>query len=319
MIAQELSKEIIERRERRLITEAKVYPKNHPTASGLEECSRRMVYEITHWKLRPPAEPYVQARMEEGKKQENRIIQELLDLGFTITENNPPPFEIRDRQGRLILRGMIDGKCLWQDRKIPFEIKSVDKNIYSVLKDISDFNKYFWMKKYILQMTAYLYANNEESGLFILCDMAGHWKIFIATLNLETMEKILQQCEYVVDRVEKGTLPDFCKDTSLCQKCWALGRVCTPALDFGEGLQIIDDPEMEVILEKREELKPQAKEYEEIDNHIKGYFKNKPNSICGNFEITGKNITKKLPAQEAREITYWQSKIVKVETPPVAK
>ena len=143
MIAQELSKEIIERRERRLVNDAKVYPKNHPTASSLEECSRRMVYEITNWRLRPPFESYVQARLEEGKKQENRVIQELLNLGFTITENNPPPFEIRDRQGRIILRGMIDGKCLWQDKKVPFEIKSVDKNIFSALEDVSDFNKYF--------------------------------------------------------------------------------------------------------------------------------------------------------------------------------
>lgn len=313
MVAQELLQEIIGRRERRLLKEAKVYPKSHPTASSLEECSRRMVYEITHWQLRPPFEPFVQARMEEGKKQENRVIQELLDLGFTITENNPPPFEIRDKQGRLILRGMIDGKCLWQDKKVPFEIKSVDKNIFAALEDVSDFNKYFWMRKYILQMTAYLYANNEEEGLFILVDMAGHWKIFIATLDYEVMEKILQQCEYVVDCVEKGTLPDFCQDVSVCRKCWALGRICTPPLEAKEGLQVIDDPEIEFNLAKRQELQPQAKEYEALDKRLKEYFKNKLHSVCGDFEIIGQERIMKLKPQEAKEIKFWVTKIEKIK------
>lgn len=288
MIAEELTKEILERRERRLVSDAKIYPKNHPTASQLGECDREMVLAITNWRDRPPFKPYVQARIEEGKKQENRIIQELLDLGFTITENNPPPFEIRDRQGRLILRGMIDGKCRWQEKKIPFEIKSVDKQVFNRLENVEDFNRFWWMRKYILQMQAYLYANNEEYGLFILVDMAGHWKIFITKLDLELMEKILQRCGYVVDCVEKNEFPDYFKNISICKKCWAFGRVCTPPLDFGEGTQIVDDPEMADKLKEWDTLRNNSKRFDKLDKEIKDYFRDRPNCICGDYTIAGK-------------------------------
>jgi hypothetical protein len=277
-----------------------------------------MVYSITAWDKKPAPDTRLMARFEEGKEQERKVIRELMDLGLEVIEGQKP-FEIRNRQGKVILTGTIDGKCLYKDSKVPFEVKSLDPNIYDQINSVEDFNKYDWAKRYPIQMQCYLLGNNESEGLFIITNCKGSWKIFTVTLDFEQMEKILQRCEYVMECAEKGEYPNFHKDQTICRKCWALGRVCTPDVDFGEGIEIIDDQEMEAMLEKREILKPVAKEYDEIDNHIKGYFKGKPNSICGNFVITGTERIAKYKAQEAREVKSWTTKIERLEDPPATK
>ena len=313
MVSETLAQEILNRREHRLQSLASVSRQVCPRASSITSCDREMVYSITNWDKRPAPDLHLMARFEEGREQERKVIRELLDLGFEIVEGQKP-FEIKDRKGRVALTGHIDGMALWKDKKVPFEVKSLDPNIYNQIDKVEDFNKYEWAKRYPLQMQSYLFGNNEDEGLFIITDCKGHWKLFPVTLNLELVERILQRCEYVVYCVIKEKLPEFHKDISICKRCWALGRVCTPPMDFGEGMQIIEDPEMEILLEKWTELKPSEKEYKEIDNHIKKYFKGRPNSICGNFVITGKAGIMKKAAQEAQEISTWRTKIERIKT-----
>ena len=312
MISQELKDAILTRREDRLKSLAKIGRQVCPRASSITSCDREMVYSITCWDKKPVPEPWLQARFEEGKEQERKVIRELMDLGFEVVEGQKP-FEIKSRQGKVILTGSIDGKALWKDKKVPFEVKSLDPNIYQQINEVDDFNKYDWARKYPLQMQVYLYGHNEEEGLFIITDCKGHWKIFTVTLDLGEMEKILQRCEFVMDSIDRNEMPAFCKDASICRKCWALGKVCAPDMNMGPGLVIIEDAEMEVMLVKREELRSANKEYDEIDTYIKGYFKGKPNSVCGNFQITGKPRIAKYPAQEARTVESWTTKIERIK------
>lgn len=139
------------------------------------------------------------------------------------------------------------------------------------------------------------------------------WKIFVVTLDYEEMERIIKLCEFVMDRVKAKNPPEFSQNASICRKCWSYGRVCQPNMDFGPGTQIIDDPEIEVLLQKREELKPQSQEYTQADKQIKAYFKDRPLCICGDFSITGKETIRKMKAQEAKEIKGWTVKIEKIK------
>lgn len=309
-IVVKLSEEIQSRREAKLKSEAKIFRQVNPRASAITECNREMVLSITNWKDKPAPDIHLQARFNEGKEQERKVIRELIDLGFEVIEGQKP-FELKDRKSRTILTGSIDGKILLDGKRIPFEIKSLNPNIYSQINEVNDFNRYEWVKRYPRQMQAYLYGNNEESGLFILTDCLGHIKTFPVFLDYEEMEVILKRCEYVMDCVENKTLPDYHKDYSVCRRCWALGRCCTPPLDFGEGTQVIDDPDMEFMLNRREELNNVVKEYKQIDKQVKDYFKEKPNCLVGNFHISGSWRERKechIPASR-----YWQSKIEKVK------
>lgn len=312
MIANNLLEEIQIRRERRLRSLAKASRQICPRASSITECPLEMVYSIVKWDTKPLPDPTLMARFEEGKEQERKVIRELMDLGFEIVEGQKP-FEIRGRKGNVILTGSIDGKCLWKDKKVPFEVKSLDPNIYNSIDSVEDFNKYEWARKYPRQMQCYLFGYNEEEGLFIITDCKGHWKLFTVTLDIEEMERILQLCEYVMDCIESNKWPDYHKNASICRRCWALGRVCTPPLEFDASVQVIDDPEIEAKLSKREALKSSSKEFVALDKEIKAYFKGRPNSLCGDFIITGKEQIRKMPPQEARDVKSWVTRIEKIE------
>lgn len=330
MIATELKEEILKRREDRLKRESTVYPRNNPTASSLSECAREMVLSILFWQQVPPFDTYVKARLEEGQRQENYVLQELLGLGFTITENNPPPFEIKDRKGRLIMRGKIDGKCLWKDRRVPFEVKSMNSNVFAGVNTMQDFYKYFWMKRYVLQMMSYLYANDEQEGVFIIVDMQGHWKVIELSLDMEIMEGILQLCERVVDSVQRcreesvvfgstGTdskeLPPYHADLSVCRRCKINNILCFPPMNFGAGAQVIDDIELIESLKRRGELQELSKEYDSLDKKIKERLKDVPLAIAGDYQIIGEEKTRHMKAQPAKEAVvqkYWQTRIEKI-------
>src|SRR3990167_3304876 len=311
-LAEALKTEIFKRREDRLKSLAKISRQVCPRASSIGVCEREMVYSITHWDKKSPPDVQLMARFEEGKEQERKVIRELMDLGFEVIEGQKP-FELRNKAGKVILTGTIDGKCLYKDKKISFEVKSLDPNIYSQLDSPDDFNKWDWSKRYPLQMQCYLYGNNEEEGLFIITDCKGHWKIFSVKLDYAQMEEILQKCERVMENIATETLPDFYKNASVCRKCWALGKVCTPPLDFGPGIEVVDDPEIEVKLARRGEISAYSKEFANLDKEIKDYFKGRPNSLCGNCVITGTERISNLKAQEAREMKSWITKIEKVE------
>ena len=329
---QELKNEILSRREARLKRDCSPYPRNNPTASGLSECARDMVLSILFWQQVPAFEPYVKARLEEGSRQENYVLQELIGLGFVITENNPPPFELFGKNKQLIMRGRIDGKIEWKGKKLPFEIKSLDPNVFEGINTIEDFYSKFWMKRYVLQMMSYLFANNEQDGLFIIVDMKGHWKVIEITLDMGIMEGILQLCERVVDSVAKcrdiananvgrelqaieKALPPFHNDLSVCRRCKINKILCFPPMDFGPGAQIVDDIELEGNLARRTELADLVKEFDIIDKQIKERFKNIPLAVCGNYQITGEAKTRQMKAQPAKEAymtTYWQTRVDKI-------
>lgn len=315
MFIENLKIDIEKRRLDRLRSKCTVYPKNNPTASSLEECTRKMVLEIVHWKDKPVFEPEVMARLEEGNRQESYVIRELMEIGFTITENNPPPFEILSRDKKVIMRGKIDGKIeINKNYKIPFEIKSMNPNIYDRINTIDDFNNYFWTKKYLLQMQSYLYANNEEHGLFICTDMQGHWKIFTVSLDMVEMEKILQKCEQVVAARDGAELPDFHNDKAVCRRCWLFKKHCFPGVDFGEGVQVVDDDELLNKLNRRQELAPMAKEFEVLDKSIKDKAKdNYSHAICGNFELVIKPYTINYKAKEAYTLNAKKVEISRID------
>lgn len=309
MIAEEIIEKIKQRRLWRLEGQAKkLYRQTVCRGSDIGECDREIYYQIVNWADRPPKDPEVQARLNEGIEEHKKARRELLEDGFDVVEGERP-FDLRGRNGQIIIVGHIDGKIREEGVRLPFEVKSLNPNMFAQINCIEDFNKYLWARKFPRQVQSYQFGENMEEGIFILSDCLGHKKYFPLQLDYDQMEKILQRCEYVMDCVEKKTPPPFHKDYSVCRRCWALGRVCAPDIQFKEGIEIIDDPGIELELKRREELKPSKEEYGALDKHVKDYFKNRPEVIVGDFHITGKEVIRHLKATEEKDIKSWQTKI----------
>lgn len=308
-MVEEIIKEIQTRRTEFYSRDTKPRPRNNPIASDLGPCTREMALSIFHWDQRPAFDADTKARLQRGSLIEDAALGELRTLGISARVDRKP-FEIKDKQGRIVLRGRVDGFMEHKRKEYPFEIKSMMPFIFQKIDTLEDFNRYWWTAKYPRQVQAYLYANNLEEGFFLLDDLAGHWKLIPIRLDLEEMEKILQQCESTVDHLAKKTLPDFHTDPSVCAKCWARGRVCDPPAMRGEGLQLIPDPELEAKLNRRAELDPAATEYDALDKDIKKSIKGKTNLIVGDWFITGEEKDRK--GYEVKASKYWQSKIEKI-------
>lgn len=305
-----LADEIHKRELARLNSKAMVYRKNNNWASDIGECNREMYYSIVDWDKKPLPAPELIARFETGNEQEKKVIINLLSLDFEVVEGQKH-FEIKDRKGRVIISGRIDGKIIWQGKKYPFEVKSMNPNIYHNVNTMEDFNKYHWTRKYPKQMQSYLFSENLEEGLFIVTDCLGHFKIIPISINLEEMELIMQRSELVMTAVDIKEPPAFHKDASTCRRCWAFGRVCHPPINVNE-MQVITDVEMELKLSRREELKANNSEYEDLDKEIKEYFKGKESAVCGDFMITGKKQIRQFKAKEASTQEIWVTKIEKI-------
>ena len=296
-----LCRELEAKRTEALERRIQAYPRSQPIASDLGPCTREMVLAITNWKDRPAPSPALKARFERGSLIEDAVIRELSELGVKVRVDRKP-FEIRDGQGRLVLRGKIDGFVHFEGKDYPMEVKSLNPNIFNRVESVDDFKRWTWAAKYPNQLCAYLYAENMEEGFFLLDDCLGHWKMLPARLDYGEMELVLKRCEQAVEHVASGTLPDYHKDPEVCRRCWAFGRVCDPPMDT-QGLQLLVEPEFEQLLERRQELVAAHREYEALDKEAKGRLKGKDGLVLGRFLIQGKMMTRHEAAKPERSFS----------------
>mgnify|MGYP001584844503 CR=1 FL=1 len=312
--------DIERRRAEALDRKREAYPRNNPVASDIGECQREMVLSIVHWKERPLPDEWLVARFQRGNVIENLAIAELQALGFTVRVERTP-FEITDKKGRVVLRGKVDGFLEWRDEtgrhEVPFEVKSMDPNVYKRINSVEDFDHFAYTRKYPRQLCSYLYGNNLEAGFFLLDDCLGHWKLIPVTLDYAEMERILQRVEGAVEAVEyiraqpdeeAAILPAYHPNPAVCHRCWCKGRVCFPPLALA-GVTVADDPEFEAQLAQRESLEADAKMFDVLDKAVKERVRGKDGLIVGPYYITGKELIVNYKAKPASTGVQWRTKI----------
>lgn len=298
--------QLIERRRTTLAKKISIYPRNNFIASDIGECDRQMVYGVLNWKDRAPFNEYVQAMLEVGKEHEAKVHRDLLEDGFQVVEGQMP-FEIKHkRTGRMICRGKIDGKVLFENVRIPFEIKTMNINTFNSIRYVDDFNKKPHLRKYLRQMQMYLYGHNFEFGFFILTDLQGHYKYIPVYLDYGEVELILTRMESSQDAIDAiKAEPDPVKaealyprrieySEKLCGKC-AFKHICLQGMR-NEGANFVDLPELEAKLERQRELKPLVDEYEDIVDTVKEDFREVPDTFVGTKWriMSKKSVTKRL-------------------------
>jgi CRISPR/Cas system-associated exonuclease Cas4 (RecB family) len=270
---------VLKRKEMLESMAGKRYPRNYQIASDISDCDRQVVYGVLNWQERKLFNEYVQAMLQRGNTEEVNVMKDLLDMGLKVIETQTP-FEIKNRAGAVICRGKIDGKILYEGKKYPFELKTMNINSFNGIRSLDDFQKKPHLRKYLRQVQLYLFGHEHEEGLFILTDLQGHYKLIPVYLDYGECELLLQRIEKNAEHIAAKTLPEKMNyNPAVCEKC-PFAQICLPDTKT-EGAQLIEDAELEDQLQRRAELAPLVSEYGDIDDEVKERFRTATDVFVG--------------------------------------
>ena len=296
----------------------KQWPVNANRASELgHECLRYLVLNRTRWQEKGLHDARLQMIFDMGRMVEDAVQQDLREAGFTIVEQQRP-FSWAKYQ----ITGKIDMKLAIDGNVFPCEIKSAAPYSFESINSIEDMkrHKYHYMRKYPAQLMLYLLMDGKDRGLFLFKNKStGELKEIWMDLDYDFGESLIKKAEAINRHVAEGTLPepmDF--DENICSEC-AFAHICMPER-IGKEVEVLDDDHLLELLAKYDELKPQAKEFDQVDGELKKLLNGRDKLLIGDWFITGKLVDRTsydLPAELKEKYKvisqYWKRQIAKVE------
>jgi hypothetical protein len=297
------------------------HPTNRASEAG-HPCVRFLVLSRTSNELKALHDVGLQRIFDLGNLFEEYLLRQMAASGKLNVVEQQRAFEWPKFQ----LTGSVDGLLSVNGDRIPLEIKSSSPNVFRAVVDMAPVDmlksKYSWIRKYPAQILLYMLMNNAEAGKMIFIDKTnGKTSEKIFTLDepmLEYAESILKKLEAVNAHVAAGTCPDAALIDD-CKGCAFCKTACFPGADYGPGIDIMQDPELEAKLDRRGELEAAAKEYEALDKELKDGFKGKPGAVVGNWMIEssrrerkGVDLPPELKKQYETSTEYYVTKIGRI-------
>lgn len=266
-------------------------------ASAWRECDRRMALEMTTPEAMKPFDAETLARFRRGDDRERDLLQDLARVGRDAEPSfqvigQQEAFELRDRKGRVAIKGKVDARLKLEgvDAAKPLEVKAWSPNVVQRIEKFEDLFENPWTRSGAHQLLAYLYGAGVPYG-FLLLDRSGLPMVLPVELepHLDRMEDFLGKAERALDAIDSETLPNFyTEDANECRRCPFYGSVCNPPLLAQNAAEVLTDPDLEVKLQRREEIKAIGKEYLDLDGEIKQRLRGIESGIAGPFQIQGK-------------------------------
>lgn len=259
---------------------------NHASEAGwVDDCLKYLVAKRLYPEKEEAKGIEQQRRLEDGKAQEIIMRQELLAAGFEIMEAKPmawPDYE---------LTGEVDDILVKNGDHFPLDYKSASTHMFRRIARCSQANellesKFYWLRHYPAQLNIYDVLYKMPRGLLLFKDKDRNVKHEIQVpMDAKYTDHILAGLDQVNNFVAKKTLPpseykDICQN---CGFCWTLCFSENEQVHRPE-VKIIEDPETELKLHRREELEEASKEFKKLDEEIKGMYKGE-NLIIGDFRI----------------------------------
>jgi len=223
---------------------------------------------------------------EEGHTQEGIVIKELEEAGYQLKKVD------RMVDDKLELTGEIERMIKLNGNIYPLDIKSCSTQMFNRIKQFdtgeemlnSDF---IWLRHYPVQMQLYLLLYKYGKGILFFKDKdKGRKHPIHVDFDVHFTEEVINGLEVVNKYVERKELPKI----NFCDACKSCGfyNYDFPDTDFAkEDVKRITDADAENMLMRREELKPLAKEYDDIDENIKLKYKG-ANVVVGDYRIYSK-------------------------------
>lgn len=296
----------------------KQHPQNNLRASSIgHPCDRFHYYSIHDWKEKPLHDARLQSIFDEGYLHEQDTIRQLGEMGFKIIE-----FQRAFQMDKPLITGSIDGILVWENRRIPFDVKSMKDTLFNEIESAEDlmFSKKHWHRQYPAQLQMYLLLTGEEIGCFILKNKStGEIKPIWMHLDYEYAEQLLKRAERVYQALAKEEPGQRINDFDVCTDC-PFKAICLPDIKAGPGVQLIEDMEFSGLLDRRAQLEPQAREFKEVDDEVKEQAKARGigDLVCGDWMLRvteHKRKEKVAITWEDKESSFMKVKFVKLEDP----
>src|SRR3990172_2465928 len=266
-------------------------------------CVRFGVFARRDYDKRKLPDAESKARMEDGLALEERTVQTLREIGFKVEETQRPYSWDKYNIG-----GKIDGKLIVNDQRIPFEIYSMEPYAFRRVTTWEDVktSRSIWLRKKAYQLQIYLLMGNHREGVLILRTYRKLPKFIHVPLDMEMAEEMVKRAEAINLHIQAGTNAEPIPwDDQLCGHCDFLG-ICLPGRNIEPT--IMDDPEIELKLDRNGELEAKMKEcepiheeYEQLDEDLKDRFGHIPEAIIGNWHITSRTVKRNGYAVKATE------------------
>lgn len=217
----------------------------------------------------------------EGNDQARMVKRDLIDAGFECSGEEGQvawaKYQITGRRDLKIWKQGLPGR-------MPAEVKSCSPFTYDSINSVEDLKNHKWdfIQKWWKQVALYLVLDSQEEYWLLLKNKStGQIKIIPITLGADELaaaEVMLKKAEKTNALIQIGELPTQAmklSDPDVCNEC-EFFTVCLPEVNFGAAAHILTDEEAADMAEKTGrllELKPLAKEYEALDEEVKGNVK----------------------------------------------
>ena len=210
--------------------------------SAIGRCPKSLSAKLLNYEAEPIPE-YLKSSAEEGKWHELRIIDELANAGWTVTDCQQ---ELTIELPTFILVGHFEGKITPQNKKaleyLPEFLRDsiqVGETIMLEVKSKSSFEFNRWMKgrfdefsDHADQHTCYFKASNLQKSLFITKNRDSGYKDFMvlqAKNFISRFDTITNRLALIVNLANKNKLyeMEFDSDRLECKRC-QFKKLCIP-------------------------------------------------------------------------------------------
>lgn len=332
---------VLEAKQRKI----KQYPVNANRASEIgHPCLKYLVLNRTRWQEKSLHDARLQMIFDMGNAVEDVVYEDLREAGFVIVEQQRPFSWMKyQTTGRIDFKLSLSLAELETDRVpadimpklaeqgstviVPTEVKSAAPNMFASVNSVDDMlhHKYVYMRKYPGQMTLYLIMDGKEVGLFLFKNKStGELKEIWMLLDYDYAESLIKKAEAINKHVAEGTLPEpmeYAED--ICGDC-PFAHICLPDR-IGKEVEVTDDGELLELITRYYELKPGAKEYDEVNDKITKLVEGREKILVGDYFIEGKwqdktsyDIPPEIKQPYKKVSQYWRKNIMKVGTKEVA-
>lgn len=271
------------------------------------ECERYLVFRRLRWREGTLPNVHLQRLFNDGNLHEKAVLRLLEEAGFTVIDQQ------RDYEWREFnITGHLDGKLLiekshglLQQAAVPLEIKSMSPFIWMKINSAEDMlTAAAHVRRYPAQLQLYMLLSNSEEAVLLLKNKAtGQLKEIWLTLDYEYAESLLQKAKRVNSYVEREEIPPPIEWTdAVCGRC-PFNHICAVEVKR-TPMAIRFDPDFELILKRRDELKAAAREYKQVDELVKAALDGQEKVIIGDYLIEGKQVERR--AYTVKASRYWR-------------
>ena len=289
-------------------SEIKVYPCEHLRASNIgHPCERYLYLLIRFWEEQQPHDEGLQNIFDLGNSIEEYTIKKLRDAGLEVITPVSRSWKVENP----LITGREDVRIKDPEtgELFPAEIKGLSPYEWERLNTVEDFfnSKRYYVRGYPAQLMVYCWKFEKEKGFFILTNkLTGELKIIEVPFDWDRADALLKKAERIYAALSDksgNTVPEACDDLTVCENC-QMRHLCTAAHD--RPASEIDDGELEDAIDRKNELAPYYREYNEIGDRIKKLVGERDTVISGKYVVTTKIIKRAeytVAAREERRIT----------------